>query len=164
MQQHLLSHCRYDLNLPQRVYEIANYVQTISQKLGGTGLQAFWSGTGYLLCGAVFQPVIGGISTLFGRVYILGGSIILFLVGCLTSALAQDFDTMLIGRAIQGIGGGGVVVMSEVLVCDMIPLRQRGQWFGMLSGMYAIGTVLGPVFGGLFAQHVTWVRTTTNSH
>ncbi|KAK5100972.1 hypothetical protein LTS08_004578 [Lithohypha guttulata] len=128
----------------------------IAKELEGTSLQAFWTSTGYLLTGAVFQPVVGGISTLFGRLEILTISIVLFLAGCLGSALANNLTTMLILRAVQGAGGGGVVVMSEILVCDMVPLRQRGEWFGMLSGVYAIGTVLGPIVGGLFAQHVTW--------
>jgi len=120
-------------------------------------LQAFWSNTGYLLCGAVFQPVIGGISTLFGRFQILTISILVFLAGCLGCALSQNYTTMIVLRALQGAGGGGVVVMSEVLVCDMVPLRERGQYFGMLSGVYAIGTVLGPIIGGLFTQNVSWV-------
>lgn len=105
----------------------------------------------------MFQPVVGGISTIFGRLEILTVSIVLFLAGCLGSALANDLTTLLVLRVVQGAGGGGVVVMSEVLVCDMVPLRQRGEWFGMLSGVYAVGTVLGPIVGGLFAQHVTWV-------
>ena len=64
---------------------------------------------------------------------------------------------ILVGRAIQGVGGGGIVVLTEIIVCDMIPLRQRGQWFGILSSMYAVGTVTGPLIGGAFAQYVTWV-------
>ena len=133
-------------------------IKIVSDRLGGSSLQAFWTSTGYLLCGAVFQPVIGGISTLFGRFQVLTISILLFLAGCLGCALSNDMTTMIVLRAIQGVGGGGIVVMSEVLVCDLVPLRERGEYFGMLSGVYAIGTVLGPIFGGLFAQHVTWVR------
>lgn len=86
------------------------------------------------------------------------GAVIFFLAGCLGCALAKNFNTILICRAIQGAGGGGIVVMTEIVVCDMIPLRLRGEWFGLLSGMYAVGTVLGPIVGGAFAQHVTWVR------
>lgn len=71
---------------------------------------------------------------------------------------------LLVFRSIQGAGGGGIVVMTEIIVCDMIPLRLRGEWFGLLSGMYAIGTVLGPILGGVFAQHVTWVSIPPFSH
>jgi len=157
------------------VFRADECCQIVAEKLHGTGLQSFWSGTGFLLCAAVFQPVIGGISSLVGRSYVLMGSITFFLAGCIGCGCAQNFETLLIARAIQGAGGGGVVVMTEVVVCDMIPLRQRGEWFGLLSGMYAVGTVLGPIIGGAFAEHVTWVcqhrrlphfqiRTRTDSH
>ena len=109
-----------------------------------------------MLCCAVFQPVIGSFSSIFGRKYLLTGAVVFFLAGCIGCALAQNFNTILICRAIQGAGGGGIVVMTEIVVCDMIPLRLRGEWFGLLSGMYAVGTVLGPIVGGAFAQHVTW--------
>jgi MFS family permease len=87
----------------------------------------------------------------------LTGSVLFFLAGCIVCAVAKNFNTILVGRSVQGMGGGGIVVMTEITVCDMIPLRLRGEWFGLLGGMYAIGTVLGPVIGGAFAQHVTWV-------
>jgi MFS family permease len=109
-----------------------------------------------MLCCAVFQPVIGSFSSIFGRKYLLTGAVLFFLAGCIGCALARNFNTILVCRAIQGAGGGGIVVMTEIVVCDMIPLRLRGEWFGLLSGMYAVGTVLGPIVGGAFAQHVTW--------
>jgi MFS family permease len=88
----------------------------------------------------------------------LTGSVLLFLAGCLGCALAKNFLTILVCRSIQGAGGGGIVVMTEIVVCDMIPLRLRGEWFGVLGGMYAVGTVLGPIIGGAFAQYVSWVN------
>lgn len=84
-------------------------------------------------------------------------AVLLFLAGALICGLAHNFTTILVGRAVQGVGGGGIAVLTEIVVCDMIPLRLRGEWFGILSSMYAIGTVLGPIVGGAFAQHVTWV-------
>lgn len=111
-----------------------------------------------MLCCAVFQPVIGSFSSVFGRKLVLTSSVLLFLAGCLGCALAKNFDILLVFRSVQGAGGGGIVVMTEIIVCDMIPLRLRGEWFGILAAMYAVGTVLGPLLGGVFAQHVTWVH------
>lgn len=74
------------------------------------------------------------------------------------SAVAKDFATLLVGRSIQGIGGGGLIALTEIVVTDLVPLRMRGQWFGIISGMWAVGSVSGPVIGGAFAQNVSWVR------
>lgn len=72
------------------------------------------------------------------------------------AALAKDFATILVGRSIQGIGGGGVIVMTEIVATDLVPLRERGKWFGFISSMWALGTVIGPLLGGGFAQNVSW--------
>lgn len=63
---------------------------------------------------------------------------------------------MLVGRSIQGIGGGAIMTLGEILVTDMVPLAVRGAWFGYLGAMWAIGSVSGPLIGGAFAQNVSW--------
>lgn len=63
---------------------------------------------------------------------------------------------MLVGRSIQGCGGGGLIVIAEILVTDLVPLRLRGKWFSFLSAMWAVGSVGGPLVGGAFAQDVSW--------
>lgn len=84
-------------------------------------------------------------------------SIVLFFVGCLVSGLAHDFTAMLVGRSIQGVGGGGILALTEIIVTDIVPLRLRGQYFGILNGMWTIGSVTGPVLGGGFSESVSWV-------
>ena len=64
---------------------------------------------------------------------------------------------MLIGRSIQGIGGGGIIALTEIVVTDLVPLRLRGQYFGIISGMWSLGSVAGPILGGGFSQNVSWV-------
>ena len=64
---------------------------------------------------------------------------------------------LLVGRSLQGIGGGGLIALTEILVTDLIPLRLRGQWFGIISAMWSVGSVTGPIIGGAFAQSVSWV-------
>lgn len=64
---------------------------------------------------------------------------------------------LLVGRCIQGIGGGGLTAMSEVIITDIIPLRQRGEYYGIMNAMWSLGSVTGPILGGGFAQNVSWV-------
>jgi hypothetical protein len=83
-------------------------------------------------------------------------SILLFLIGSLVGGLANNFTVLLIGRSVQGIGGGGIIALTEIVVTDLVPLRLRGQWFGVISGTWSVGSVTGPIIGGVFAQSVSW--------
>lgn len=83
--------------------------------------------------------------------------LVFFLIGALVAALANNFATLLVGRSFQGVGGGALIALTEILVTDLVPLRMRGQWFGIISAMWSIGSVSGPIIGGAFAQNVTWV-------
>jgi MFS family permease len=77
----------------------------------------------------------------------------LFAVGAIICAVSKNFTEMLVGRSIQGIGAGGIISLTEIIITDMVPLRERGKWFGFISGMWAIGSVSGPIVGGAFAQN-----------
>ncbi|MCJ1462347.1 hypothetical protein MMC07_000947 [Pseudocyphellaria aurata] len=72
------------------------------------------------------------------------------------AALAQNFTVLLAGRTIQGTGAGGIISLAEILVTDLVPLRERGTWFGYQSFVWALGSVTGPILGGTFAENVTW--------
>jgi len=115
----------------------------VAQKLHGSALEAFWSGTSFLLASTVFQPSIAQFSHIFGRIQVVMVSITFFCVGVLIAAVAKDFTLLLVGRTIQGVGGGGIIAMTEILVTDLVPLRFRGQWAGVIGGMWAIGSVSG---------------------
>ncbi|KAF2750867.1 MFS general substrate transporter [Sporormia fimetaria CBS 119925] len=128
----------------------------MAKALGGTALEAFWSGSSFLLTSTVFQPVVGSLSHIFGRKPMIYVSLGLFLIGSIVPAVANDFTVLLVGRSIQGIGGGGIIVLTEIVVTDMVPLRERGKWFAMFSAMWSVGTVTGPLLGGGFSQNVTW--------
>jgi MFS family permease len=84
-------------------------------------------------------------------------AILFFCVGAIIAAVGNNFTYMLVGRTIQGVGGGGIIALSEIIVTDLIPLRYRGQYFGILSAMWSLGSVAGPILGGGFAENVTWV-------
>ncbi|KAJ9615246.1 hypothetical protein H2200_001320 [Cladophialophora chaetospira] len=127
----------------------------IARKLNGTAIEAFWAGTSFLLASTVFQPNFASFSHIFGRMPVIMVSIGFFFVGVMMAALAKDFGVLLAGRSIQGIGGGGIIAMTEIVVTDLVPLRYRGQWAGIIAAMWSIGSVSGPVIGGAFAQ-VQW--------
>lgn len=124
----------------------------VAQALRGSALEAFWSGTSFLLASTVFQPSFAQLSHVFGRVQMIMFAITLFFAGVMMAALAQNFTLLLAGRTVQGIGGGGIIALTEIMVTDLVPLRWRGQWAGVIGGMWAIGSVSGPVIGGAFAE------------
>lgn len=119
----------------------------MARLLGGSAIEAFWSGTSFLLTSTVFQPVLGSFSHIFGRKPLIYLSLVLFAAGAIIAALANNFTVILVGRSIQGVGGGGIIALTEIVVTDMVPLRERGKWFSLISGMWAIGTVAGPLLG-----------------
>ncbi|KAK2773228.1 hypothetical protein FQN52_006018 [Onygenales sp. PD_12] len=104
----------------------------------------------------VFQPSFASFSNIFGRKPLLMVALAFFLVGTIVAGLANNFTNMLVGRSIQGVGGGGIIALSEIIVTDLVPLRVRGQFFGILSSMWSLGSVLGPILGGGFSQDVSW--------
>ncbi|KAL8651755.1 MAG: hypothetical protein Q9226_004560 [Calogaya cf. arnoldii] len=128
----------------------------ISEDLGGTAIEAFWSGTSFLLCSTIFQPSFASFSHIFGRKPMILTALVFFLIGAIVAAVARNFAVLLAGRSLQGIGGGGLIALTEIVVADLVPLRLRGQWFGLISAMWALGSVSGPIIGGAFAQGANW--------
>ncbi|KAJ4363105.1 hypothetical protein N0V83_010225 [Neocucurbitaria cava] len=128
----------------------------IALKLHGTSVDAFWAGTSYLLTSAICQPVIASFSRLFGRQQLLLVSLLFFTVGTILCAVANDFTTMLTGRCVQGVGGGGIITLTQVIFCDIVPLRQRPKYISMVLGAWSLGTIIGPVVGGAFVEHASW--------
>ncbi|CAG8900315.1 unnamed protein product [Penicillium nalgiovense] len=128
----------------------------ISHELHGSAIETFWTGTSFLLASTVFQPNFAAFSNIFGRKVLIMTALTFFLVGALIACLAKDFTSLIIGRSFQGVGGGGINAMTEIIITDIIPLRLRGQYFGILSAMWAVGSVTGPILGGGFAQSVNW--------
>jgi MFS family permease len=93
---------------------------------------------------------------MFGRKQALLGSVIFFTLGTIICSVSKSFTQLLVGRSIQGIGGGGVTNLPNVIFTDFIPLRQRPKYNAFNQVSWAIGTITGPLIGGLFADHKTW--------
>ncbi|KAL8938260.1 MAG: hypothetical protein Q9211_003289 [Gyalolechia sp. 1 TL-2023] len=128
----------------------------ISDRLGGTAIEAFWSGTSFLLCSTIFQPSFASFSHIFGRKPMIMTGLVFFVAGAIVGAVSRSFGLLLVGRSLQGIGGGGLIALTEIVVTDLVPLRLRGQWFGIISAMWALGSVSGPIIGGAFARGDAW--------
>jgi MFS family permease len=102
----------------------------IAQKLKGTAIEAFWCGTSFLLTSTVFQPSYASFSHIFGRKPLVFVALTFLTVGAIVAAVSNNFTVMLVGRSLQGIGAGGMISLTEVIITDMVPLRERGKWFG----------------------------------
>ncbi|KAK2781165.1 hypothetical protein FQN53_000776 [Emmonsiellopsis sp. PD_33] len=135
---------------------IVPVLPTIASDLKGTAIEAFWAGTSFLLTYAIFQPFIAVLSDVFGRREVLLASVSFFTLGTLVAGVAKDFAALLAGRTIQGIGAGGVFVLGYIIIADIVPLRQRPKFISIVQVAWALGTILGPLIGGLFAEHTTW--------
>ncbi|KAM0323354.1 hypothetical protein ACHAQA_008947 [Verticillium albo-atrum] len=115
-----------------------------------------WAANGYFLGMTALQPLFGQLANVFGRRWPTILSTAGFVLGSGICGGATNMGTLIAGRTIQGIGAGGINVLIEIVICDLIPLRERGTYFALLFGMVAIGTALGPFFGGLIVDNVSW--------
>lgn len=115
-----------------------------------------WVATSYLLTSAVATPLYGKIGDMFGRKRILQSAIIIFLIGSVLCGLANTMNELIIFRGIQGIGAGGLMTLALATVADVVPPRQRGRYQGYFGAVFATSSVVGPLLGGLFTDHLDW--------
>ncbi|KAI9683048.1 MAG: hypothetical protein M1822_006241 [Bathelium mastoideum] len=115
-----------------------------------------WTINAYTLTFTAAQPFYGQFANLFGRKAALSVAIAVFMLGSIICGVAKDTTTLIAGRAVQGIGGGGLSILPAMVVCDLVPLRERQKYTGFIYGAFAIGTFIGPVIGGALVQHVGW--------
>lgn len=123
--------------------------------LGGLD-QIAWVITAYLAAATVAAPVFGKLGDLYGRKRILQLGIGVFLVGSLISAMSPNIWTLVAGRFVQGVGGGGLIVVSMATIADVVPPRQRGKYQGLMGAVFGVSTVVGPLAGGFMVQHLDW--------
>ncbi len=124
-------------------------------ELGGLDRIA-WVITAYLLAATVGAPVFGKLGDMFGRKVVMQAGIVVFLLGSVLAASAGSIWMLVVGRFVQGLGGGGLIVVSMATVADVVPPRQRGRYQGMLGAVFGLSTVVGPLAGGFVVQHMHW--------
>ena len=135
---------------------ISTALPTIAASFGASESGYSWIASSYLLANAACIPLWGKISDIWGRKYIILMANVAFLVGSLICALAKNMAMIICGRAIQGVGGGGIIILANISVSDLFSMRDRPMYYGLFGATWAIAGALGPIVGGAFTTDVTW--------
>lgn len=130
-------------------------IPTISQEFQSTAGYT-WIGSGYMLASAGTAPMWGKISDIWGRKQVMIIAVAIFWVGSLLSAVSRNMGMLIAARAIQGVGGGGIIILVNICISDLFSMRRRGVFFGAMGMVWAVASGIGPVLGGVFTSKVSW--------
>ncbi|NQX29230.1 MFS transporter [Microbacteriaceae bacterium VKM Ac-2854] len=134
---------------------VSTAMPTIVGQLGGVEHQA-WITTAYLLATTIVMPIYGKFGDVLGRRNLFLIAIALFTIASVGCAFAGDFWSFVIFRALQGLGGGGLMILSQAIIADIVPANERGKYMGPLGAIFGLSAVAGPLLGGFFVDHLTW--------
>src|SRR6266404_6648010 len=134
---------------------VSTALPTIVSEMGGLEHLA-WVVTGYLLAQTIVTPVYGKLGDLYGRKIVMQSAIVLFLIGSALCGVSQNMTQLILFRAIQGMGGGGLVVTTQAVVGDIVPPRDRGRYQGIFGAVFGLSSIAGPLLGGYFTTHLSW--------
>ena len=134
---------------------VSTALPTMVGDLGGLSYLS-WVVTAYLLTSTVAGPLYGKFGDLYGRKIVLQVAIAVFLVGSALCGIAQDMLQLILFRALEGIGGGGLIVITIAVIGDLIPPRERGRYQGFFGAVFGVATIIGPLVGGFFVDHLSW--------
>jgi EmrB/QacA subfamily drug resistance transporter len=137
---------------------VATALPTIVGSLGGLGGldHLSWVGAAYLVTSTSAAVIYGKISDLHDRKRVFQSALVVFLAGSALAGMARSLDELIAFRALQGLGGGGLMALTTAVVADMVPPRRRGRYVGYIGGVLALATIAGPLLGGFFVDHLTW--------
>lgn len=128
---------------------------TIVGELNGANLM-LWVITAFILASTVMMPIYGKLGDLIGRKYLLVAAILIFLAGSVVGALSPDMTWLIVARVIQGLGAGGLMILSQAIIADVVPARERGKYMGWMGGVFAFSSVVGPLIGGWLTEGPGW--------
>src|SRR4051794_36086427 len=134
---------------------VATALPTIVGELGGLA-HLSWVTSAYLLATTAVTPVYGKLGDIYGRKRVLQVAVVIFLFGSALCGLAQSMDELIAFRAVQGLGGGGLIVLVQSVVGDVVPPRERGRYQGLFGAVFGVASVAGPLLGGFIVEHVSW--------
>jgi len=134
---------------------VSTALPTIVGDLGGLD-HLSWVVTAYLLTATVSGPLYGKLGDLYGRKLVLQAAIVIFLVGSALCGLSQSMGQLIAFRALQGLGAGGLIVVTLAVVGDIIPPRERGRYQGYFGAVFGVSTIIGPLLGGFFVDNLSW--------
>ena len=134
---------------------VATALPTIVEDLGGLE-HISWVTTAYLLASTASTPLYGKLGDLYGRKRVFQTAIVIFLVGSALCGLSQSMLELILFRALQGLGGGGLIVGAQAIIGDVVSPRERGRYQGVFGAVFGVSSIAGPLLGGFFVEHLTW--------
>ncbi|MBX3067432.1 MAG: MFS transporter [Cryobacterium sp.] len=140
-------------SLSQTVLSAA--MPTMVGELNGVDLM-LWVMTAYILASTIMMPIYGKVGDLIGRKGLLIFAICAFMAGSVVGGLATDMNVLIVARVVQGIGGGGLMILSQAIIADVVPARERGKYMGIMGAVFAVSSVAGPLLGGWFTEGIGW--------
>jgi EmrB/QacA subfamily drug resistance transporter len=135
---------------------VSTSLPRIVSDLNGDQTAYTWVVTGTLLATTVSTPIWGKLADLFNRKLLIQLSLVIFVIGSALAGFSQDTNTLIIFRVLQGLGAGGLTALSQIIMADIISPRERGRYMGLFGGVMAVGTVGGPLIGGLLTDGFGW--------
>lgn len=134
---------------------VSTAMPTLVGELGGVEHQV-WITSAYILATTIVMPIYGKFGDVLGRRNLFLIAIAIFTLASIGCAFASDFWMFVVFRAMQGLGGGGLMILSQAIIADIVPASERGKYLGPLGAIFGLSAVAGPLLGGFFVDHLTW--------